>query len=443
MLRKLCLVLSILLLILSFASCGSIPGPAGAETESDTQENQDGETETEPYEFQREYSGDIWFKNGFRNEGTSAFSCPKAEPDSLASIGFNDHAFYMYEEISEEAFANYLNVLESEGFSVYRMLNHTFCRTDDCLLYLIYTSGRSHLELYWYARSAGAPADGLTEQDAQLSLCPKKTLSPLSLRPVDVTPEGFYARTGGQIFAVPSYSFDTYTETNNKEQIKAEYENYSCRILFVRGDEQLYSNLECFAAADLDGEGTEEICALKASESSGVSAFVFLVLSGSETFDDSFYTPIISLFFGKQDGQLIVLGMRQHEEALYGYGIRSGSFVGIRDYWLYALDPGSKLLQTVHATLTEKERDPKYEGVSQTMYFYPDGSWSCWFSVDEMIAGTYEETDSVLACSADYGGKITFTALIEGPGVIRILSVLDETGTIPWLHPGDILSEVH
>ncbi|MBQ7727080.1 MAG: hypothetical protein IJT60_00690 [Clostridia bacterium] len=139
-------------------------------------------------------------------------------------------------------------------------------------------------------------------------------------------------------------------------------------------------------------------------------------------FDDSFYTPIISLFFGKQDGQLIVLGMRQHEEALYGYGIRSGPFLGIFDYWLYGLDPGSEIRQTVYAILYKKERDPKYEGVSQTMYFYPDGSWNCWINVNELLEGTYEETDGVLTCSADRKGKkITFTAQIEGPGVIRIL----------------------
>ena len=230
----------------------------------------------------------------------------------------------------------------------------------------------------------------------------------------------------------------------HKEQIKAENENYSCRLLFVRGDEQLYSNLECFGAADLNGDGTEEICAIKASESSGISSIYYFILSGSETYYDFIFGPFLYLFFGKQDGQLILLGMGQAKEPLYGYGIRSGSYVGIFDYWLYCLDPGSEIWQTVYTTLTEKERDPKYEGVSQTMYFYPDGSWSCWINVDELLEGTYEETDGVLTCSADRKGKkITFTAQIEGPGVIRILSAQDETGWMPWLHPGDILSEVH
>ena len=429
MLKNLSLVLSILLLFLTLVSCGAVPGPAETESESDTGS-----------EIQPAPDG-IWFQNGFRSKGTPAFSLPKAEPDSVSSIGSNDHSYYIYEDISEEQYADYLTVLESEGVSVHRMYHESFCRTDDCLIWIDYSPSQSHLGLFWYARSAGAPADGMTEREAELSFCAGQTLSPLSLRPVDITPEGFYARTGGQIFAALSYSFDEYTEKGYPGMIRDVNEHYSCRILFVRGEEGLYSDMECFAAADLNGDGTEEICALQYGFTSGLFTFRFAVLSGSEASANFYYSAHMTLSFGEKDGKLIVLGREQNAETTSEYWIRAGSFIGIPDFSLYAPDPNSKLTSTKYVTLTEREQDPEYDGLLQAITFEPSGIWAWRVTGDNLMHGTYEEADGVLTCSADCGEeKIKVVARIEGPCVIRIVSVQDDPGALPWLRPGDILS---
>ena len=429
MLKKLSLVLSILLLFLTLMSCGAVPGPAGTESESDTGS-----------EIQPAPDG-IWFQNGFRSKGTPAFSLPKAEPDSVSSIGSDDHSYYIYEDITEEQYADYLTVLESEGVSVRRMYHESFCRTDDCLIWIDYSPSQSHLGLFWYARSAGAPVDGMTERDAELLLCPGQTLSPLSLRPVDITPEGFYERTGGQIFAAPSYTFDTFTEQDYPGMIRDENEHYSCRILFVRGDNSLYSDMECFAAADLNGDGTEEICALRYGYTSGIFTFVFEVLSGSETSTNFYYSAHMTLSFGEKDGKLIVLGRKQDAETTSECWIRTGSLIGIPNFSLYDPDPNSILALNKYVILAEREQDPEYDGLSQTITFEPGGIWSWRVTGDYLMHGTYEEADGVLTCSADCGEeKIKVVARIEAPGVIRIVSVQDDLGALPWLHPGDVLS---
>ena len=429
MLKKISLVLSILLLFLTLVSCGAVPGPAETESESDTGS-----------EIQPAPDG-IWFQNGFRSKGTPAFSLPKAEPDSVSSIGSDDHSYYIYEDISEEQYADYLTVLECEGVSVRRMYHESFCRTDDCLIWIDYTPSESLLGLFWYARSAGAPADGMTEQDAELLLCPGQTLSQLSLRPVDITPEGFYARTGGQIFAAPSYTFDTFTEQDYPGMIRDENEHYSCRILFVRGDKSLYSDMECFAAADLNGDGTEEICALRYGYTSGIFTFMFEVLSGSETSTNSYYSAHMTLSFGEKDGKLIVLGRGQDAETTSEYWIRAGSLIGIPYFSLYDPDPNSILAWNKYVILAEREQNPEYDGLSQTITFEPGGIWAWRVTGDYLMHGTYEEADGILTCSAACGEeKIKVVARIEAPGVIRIVSVQDDPGALPWLHPGDVLS---
>ena len=282
------------------------------------------------HEFQepvRLSNGNVFFCNRFRSVGAAPFALPDKTPDSTFD------GLYTYENFSLKEYNDYLTRLENAGFECVRLKYEAFCRKDDCLICLHYPKDGRPLELYWYARSEYAPDGGMSEHEAAVLLCPEHSLSKVPLTPVDITPEGFFERTGGQIFAVPVYSYDiydTYPEDKKEDLMFEDNENYTYQTVFVWDNKPYYTDYQCIASADIDNDGVEEICLLRFGGTSGVFSFVLEVVPRTgNTYSDGFTTEYYYLSFSEKDGKLVVHGETYNGDQ-YDFDIVTESRSGVK-----------------------------------------------------------------------------------------------------------------
>ncbi|MBQ1848689.1 MAG: hypothetical protein II135_11855 [Clostridia bacterium] len=377
----------------------------------------------------RLFDGTVYFCNRFQSVGKAPFSLPKDNADAVGET-------YKYRRFSSKDFDGYIKLLEKEGFDCVRLKWETFCRRDDCLVTMQYFEEEKTLYLYWYARSSFAPATGISENDAEKLLSAKDTLSKVSLKPVDVTPEGFYERTGGQMFIAPVYSYDEYKEWDQQDLMFDDNESYELKLYFVRDGKAYRSDWQCVASADVDGDGEEEVCTLSFGPTSGLFTFIFTVADKS---GNVYNTEYYNLSFAEKDGKLVVHGESQsgeeHDFDIVKESFFGSEFITLRDKG----EPIGKFIAYDRCVTFCIESDYG----SPYIRLYEGGVWHTGESLtrDYFISGNYTKNGDTYVCTTDGDGEAsTVTVETIGGGQIRILSVDDPADRIGWLHEGDILT---
>lgn len=279
----------VIAIILSLMSC--------AEKESAGQ----APSSPEPGASDQNRADDIWFCNRFSSVGEPPFSLPDGKP-AQGSDG------YSYTGVSSGDYSSFLADLRADGFSHVHMKYSDFLLRGDCMIFSRYTEGSGSLTVSWYQKSPYAPVDGISADEAKAVLIPDSSLSKTPLLPIDVTPEGFYERTGGQLFAVPYYSYDNFSSSGSEDLIFEDNEWYACKVCYVNGDEVFAVTMERVAVCDIDGDGGSDVLLLSFGPTSGLFTFEVNCITNHGTYFGCFNTDHFALGFGSKDGKLVIEG---------------------------------------------------------------------------------------------------------------------------------------
>ncbi|MBR1535110.1 MAG: hypothetical protein IJ639_12140 [Ruminococcus sp.] len=194
---------------------------------------------------------------------------PMPNSERLDTSYTADSVYRYYKWNSDEWAEEYYMSLEKSGFTVKRMQYGAFAYNADSYIFL------EHLTSEW----------GLTEEDAdEMSLegfsQPKNTVgisreeakrvipTDSELLPIDVTPEGLYEMTGGQIFMQPEYSFDDDEALRDPEN-KWYWPSY----YYIVNATAVQLDTASIGVGDIDGDGSSETCILSDGPTSGVFTF--------------------------------------------------------------------------------------------------------------------------------------------------------------------------
>ena len=284
------LLLAPVLLILSLFGCaerGSETAPATTAPASYYPATANGEPAV--------YEGGM-ICNRFRSLG----ACPVALPAGVADSS-DDPGFFRGSSFSETAYRELLSDLEADGFAAASYESGVFLLRDDCAVSTHYDNGS--FSMYWYRTGEGAPENGISVAEAKTKLCGASSRSQIDLHPIDVTPRGFFERTGGQIFAVPFSSGDT------------EPLYYYTRLYFVRGETVCIVDYESVAVADVDGDGNEEVCLLASGPTSGLFTFGLNVIEGDNVGYSFIYDSPGELSFTESSGELVIQNRIQRTDS--------------------------------------------------------------------------------------------------------------------------------
>lgn len=248
----------------------------------------------------------FWYGNCFRSAGTPPFSLP-------AGGTAEDDGFYSYGVLSGEAYDAVVTDLCAQGFASVKMENGCFLLRSDCMIFLNRPAETETLSLSWYATDRAAAKGGITADHAANILMPNRetSLSPIALYPIDITPDGFFARTGGQLFAVPSYSYDGFRESGYDGLIMASNERYSCMVYYVKGNLALSTDMERVATCDMDGDGREDVLLLSYGPTSGLFTFSVTIVTASGTYRTMFNISPCDLRFANREGTLVLEAVNQ------------------------------------------------------------------------------------------------------------------------------------
>ena len=231
--------------------------------------------------------------------------------------------------LSETAYRGLLSDFEADGFAVASYESGAFLLRDDCAVWIRYENGS--FSAYWYRTGEGAPENGISVAEAKTKLCGETDPSPIELHPIDVTPRGFFERTGGQIFAVPVC-------TEKQSGI-----SYSHILYFVRGETVCRFDFESVAAADVDGDGQEEIYLLSYGPTSGFFTFGLTVIAGEEVGRRVYYASGGgAMSFAEISGELVIRNtvvLSDHRPYSFLYWIRPGEQGRQTEPSLTSLDP--------------------------------------------------------------------------------------------------------
>lgn len=213
-----------------------------------------------------------------------------------------------YGGISRAAYDAFVSNLKTDGFSYAKQKYSAFLFRDDCMAFLRYSEAGDALSLSWYQKSPFAPENGISSEEAAALLTRNggDSLSKIALHPIDVTPEGFYERTGGQMFAVPYYSYDSFRAGGIDDLMFEDNEWYGCTVYYVNGDTVLQTTMQRVAVCDLDGDGSEEVLLLSYGPTRGVCTFDVMVVTKNGMFDTIFNTEHGTVRFSAQDGRIVV-----------------------------------------------------------------------------------------------------------------------------------------
>ena len=228
-----------------------------------------------------DYDGKTLLCNRFRSTLPAPFSLYPGVTEERGS------GYYSYGSVYEYIYHAYLALLESEGFTLAKTSYEAFLIRDDCMVHCSYID--QSLGEFWYQRSPYAPENGISEEEAAAHLIPEDTLSPIALHPIDLTPEGFFELTGGQIFVYPIYSFDTYAAMGHPEMMMPENEDYSLRVVFMKDEIVCEVTYDKLAVFDVDGDGDTEVCTLSPGPTSGLPSVTVNVVSDGKLYSQFFY----------------------------------------------------------------------------------------------------------------------------------------------------------
>lgn len=262
----------------------------------------------------------VYISNSCKVYTDPAVPMPDSKPldtdDSDAGI------YNTYKWISEEWEKNYLHTLEENGYTVKRMMFTDFAYNDDNYLFI-----DPLIDYEEYYRSYGAEYDeeaddeDLTMQVACFSQDPKiqngisreKASAIIAakseLLPIDVTPDGLYEASGGQIFMQPKYSFDTEF-ADDKEMQFPENEWYAPEYYYIIDGACVKMSMPCIGDGDIDGDGKNETCILQYGPTSGVFTFSVDVYRDGDPVcvGQCFTTEWQDLAFTEKSDRLCLLG---------------------------------------------------------------------------------------------------------------------------------------
>ena len=224
-------------------------------------------------------NGKLWYCNQFRSMTEPPFNLPEGTPE----IDRDHDCDYSYDHFSAAEYDSFISDLENSGFELAEMKWSSFLFRDDCMIFVRYFEDEECLNFSWYSRSRYArDDDGFSAYS--------DSLSKVKIHPIDVTPEGFYELTGGQLFASPVYSYDGFKLSGLDDLMFEDNEWYSCSFVFVKDDIILPATMESVAICDIDGDRQNDVVLLSYGPTSGLFTFDVAVVTGDGIYDTIFNT---------------------------------------------------------------------------------------------------------------------------------------------------------
>lgn len=216
----------------------------------------------------RTHDSEAWYCNQFMSVGEPPFSMPadaKQDENSVEGV-------YICSNGSRADYEDFLAGIKSRGFKRYPTDNVNYMFREDCLIVTWYNYISGSYQFYWYAGSVPVPEGGMSgEEAANWLLTERDERSSLSaLHPVDVSPEGFYERTGGQLFVAPRYGNERWADLS---------------LFYVKANEVWSSSLESVAVYDVDDDGKDEVLLLSYGPTSGLFTVTLECLTGEDNLD--------------------------------------------------------------------------------------------------------------------------------------------------------------
>ncbi len=272
-----------------------------------TNETRKEETDTDPetIESKRDSDYGIMFFNQFSSVGEPPFSFPDA------TEYLNGYYRFSYTDVPRGYYDSFLSGLNTAGFSLYSMKFSDFLFRDDCIILSKYTEEDGFFSVSWYQKSPYAPQNGISYEKAAALLMPDRenSLSKIPVHPIDITPEGFFERIGGQIFAVPYYSYDEFRNSGQESLMFEDNERYSCTVCYVNGTDSFVTSMERVAVCDIDGDGSDDVLLLSYGPTSGLYTFDVMCVTNHGVYDTVFNTDYYHLNFFDQNGKIALEGV--------------------------------------------------------------------------------------------------------------------------------------
>ena len=248
----------------------------------------------------------IWYCNRFMSVGTPPFSIPEA-PGMLGQI-----LHKLLPGVSKANYDAFLSGLTADGFSlVTTKRSDDFLFRDDCMIFSKYREADGSFSVAWYQESPYAPRQGISYEEAASLLMPDRddSLSKIPIHPIDITPDGFYERTGGQIFAVPYYSYDSFRRSGYESLMFDMNEYYDWNVYYVIGDQSFVTSMESVAVCDIDNDGSDEVLLLSFGPTSGLFTFAVTCVTNEGVYDSIYCTDYYKLGFSNRNGKLVIEGV--------------------------------------------------------------------------------------------------------------------------------------
>lgn len=249
----------------------------------------------------------LWYCNYIKSSMAPPFALPER------STPIENGGFYQIQNASFKEFESFYSDLCNAGFESVIMKHSRFLLREDCMIFLDYNSEKGRIIFYWYAVSNGAPKDGISTEKAKQLLMPdsENSLSKIKLFPIEVTPEGFFERTGGQLFAVPVYSYDKYIAEGNDSLVFEDNEHYFSSIYYIKGEQIISFSAEKFAFGDINNDGRDEITVYSGGPTSGRFTFYITVYTDDNVYVNLFGSSPLTMTFDDENGQLYLKGVGQ------------------------------------------------------------------------------------------------------------------------------------
>ena len=307
----------LMLLLISFSVCLSLVSCA---FESSEESGNGSSVSNEP---KHDSDEGIMVFNRFNSIGEPPFSLQGATETSTSGY------YYSCNGATRENYDSFLAELGAAGFSLYSSKYSDFLFRDDCMVFSRYCVNDGYYStsqddaffgVSWYQRSPFAPQDGISYEEAAAILMPDRenSLSKIPIHPIDITPEGFFERTGGQLFVVPVYSYDVFKSEGRETLMFEDNEHYSSDLYYVNGTEKYLTSLERVAVCDIDNDGSDDVLLLSWGGTSGLFTFVVTCITDHGVYESLFNTePYRKLIFSDKNGVLVVEGIGRDESHDY------------------------------------------------------------------------------------------------------------------------------
>lgn len=309
-----------ILILLAFAlllctSCGLLSPIRGGEKDSQTSAGTDG-SETEPDaeepslpDVKLYQDENVWFCNWLCCADDPPFSVPEDFPEPSRKSGAAYRTEWMdFKPVSRQDFDAFREGMREDGFLEIGDNDYYCYYRQDCLVRVIYIEQWETIQLYWYQKSPYAPEDGMSGEEAaalfDFNAVESETAG--TLLPIDITPQGFFERTGGQLFAVPYYVRDVLRAQGKEVSPNGSVpERMGSTVCYIKGEAVAETLWEMIAVFDADGDGADEIILFSDDMTSGIDhTLVFVISNGSVDYASRISLPFAPLSH-REDGVVI------------------------------------------------------------------------------------------------------------------------------------------